>query len=432
MPSPNRKHTDKKYSDPTWDFRKANTKQDTHCYHPYPAVMIPQIAARLIATYGRSAKTLFDPYCGTGTSLVEANLKGIDGYGTDLNPLARLIAEIKTAKIPLGQLDNVLQKFADYCGALSGDLKNENLDLPNFSGIDFWFKPETVRRLSSLKRFITAIPNSKIRRFFLIAFSETVRESSLTRNGEFKLYRMNATQREGFNPDVIGIMRIKLKRNRAGLESYLQKMQGTSAKTIIYDFDSSQGIPAIKNQSIDLVVTSPPYGDSRTTVAYGQFSRLANQWLGVEHASQIDNQLMGGRAQTICETGFALLDETIQRVAAVDAKRARDVYSFYADYIKSIAHVAAVVKKNGYICYVVGNRRVKNIALPTDEITRAIFERNGLGYENTFIRSIPNKRMPSQNSPTNRAGHKGATMTREYIVVMKKRLFSSHTSAQSS
>ena len=89
---------EKKYIDPTWDFRTANTKLDTHCYHNYPAMMIPQIANRLIVSYGTKAKTLFDPYCGTGTSLVEAILKNINAYGTDLNPLARLVAETKTAK----------------------------------------------------------------------------------------------------------------------------------------------------------------------------------------------------------------------------------------------------------------------------------------------------------------------------------------------
>ena len=54
----------KKYIDSSWDFRAANTKEYTHCYHNYPAMMIPQIANRLITKYGKDAKTLFDPYCG--------------------------------------------------------------------------------------------------------------------------------------------------------------------------------------------------------------------------------------------------------------------------------------------------------------------------------------------------------------------------------
>lgn len=63
--------------DETWDFRKSNTKEYTHCFHAYPAMMIPQVARRIIENYGKSAKTLFDPYCGTGKSLFTINLVSI-------------------------------------------------------------------------------------------------------------------------------------------------------------------------------------------------------------------------------------------------------------------------------------------------------------------------------------------------------------------
>ena len=71
--------------------------------------------------------------------------------------------------------------------------------------------------------------------------------------------------------------------------------------------------------------------------------------------------------------------------------------------------------------YVVGNRRVKGVTLPTDEITKAIFEQNGFEHVETIIRNIPNKRMPSKNSPTNIAGKSDTTMNHEYIVVMRRR-----------
>lgn len=100
-----KKHKSKKYRDETRDFRTANTKKYTHCFHPYPAMMIPQVAERILDEFGQNSKILFDPYCGSGTSLVEANLRGINAIGTDINPLARLIAKVKTTIIPLKMLD---------------------------------------------------------------------------------------------------------------------------------------------------------------------------------------------------------------------------------------------------------------------------------------------------------------------------------------
>ena len=58
-----------KYRDETWDLPKADTKEYTHCFHTYPAMMIPQIARKLLKRYGMEGRWLLDPYCGTGTSL---------------------------------------------------------------------------------------------------------------------------------------------------------------------------------------------------------------------------------------------------------------------------------------------------------------------------------------------------------------------------
>jgi len=89
-------------------YYNANTKEYTHCFHNYPAMMIPQIARKLIELYGKNAKLLFDPYCGTGTSLVEVNLAGLNAIGTDFNPIARLIASAKTTKISMNSLINTI------------------------------------------------------------------------------------------------------------------------------------------------------------------------------------------------------------------------------------------------------------------------------------------------------------------------------------
>ncbi|MCC7224567.1 MAG: hypothetical protein IT273_12640 [Chitinophagales bacterium] len=408
-----------KYIDYSWDFRQANTKQFTHCYHNYPAMMIPQIAERILTKYGVDSHLLFDPYCGTGTSLVEANLKGINAIGTDLNPLARLIAKTKTAKINLQVLDLYLKDFNDYSFNLIFDLHRISVVIPEIKNIDFWFDKAVQEKLAHIKTFIDGIEDENVSNFFKIAFSETVRESSFTRNSEFKLFRMTAEQIQKFNPDVFGLMQSKLARNHKGLKAFLaQKQEATSQ---VYDFNTSNEVRYIENGSIDIVVTSPPYGDSRTTVAYGQFSRLANEWLDVKDANQIDNHLMGGKRQKeICHFDSLALKESLEKIASADEKRAQEVASFYDDYQKSIENVAKTIKKSGYACYVVGNRKVKGEVLPTDEITKDFFENQGFTHLETIIRNIPNKRMPSKNSPTNVTGKKDETMNNEYIVIMRR------------
>lgn len=411
-----------KYLDDSWDFIGADTKTVTHCLHAYPAMMIPQICARLITLYGSAARWLFDPYCGTGTSLVESNLRGINAIGTDLNPLARLIAQAKTTSLNLQVLDLYLKDFNDYLFTARFGIRPLSVVVPTIKNIDYWFAPRIQKELAYIQHFIQNIADADIARFFNVAFSETVRESSWTRNGEFKMFRMTAEQMRKFQPDAFGIIQNKLVRNRAGLRAFMaQRCMPAVAR--VADFDTVVEIPPeiISSDSIDVVITSPPYGDSRTTVAYGQFSRLANEWLGVTNATQVDRQLMGGTIYK--EAGAfdcAILDETIAAVEEKDKKRAQEVVAFYRDYRTSIRNVARVIRPGGYACYVVGNRRVKGITLPTDEITRAFFEASGFTHVETIIRHIPNKRMPSRNSPTNVAGALDTTMNREYIVVMAR------------
>ena len=94
---------------------------------------------------------------------------------------------------------------------------------------------------------------------------------------------------------------------------------------------------------------------------------------------------------------------------------------FFDEYYSSIENVASIVKFGGYVCYVVGNRTVKGTQLPMDQFTAWAFEKNGFEYITTYLRDIPNKRMPSRNSPSNVAGKKVNTMHHEYIVVLKRR-----------
>src|SRR3989344_8377422 len=90
-----------KYKDISWDFRKDFTKYSNHGFHTYPAMMIPQVARRLIRTYGKNAKVLLDPFMGSGTALLEATLHTNfeKAYGIDINPLALLISKVKTTPI---------------------------------------------------------------------------------------------------------------------------------------------------------------------------------------------------------------------------------------------------------------------------------------------------------------------------------------------
>jgi site-specific DNA-methyltransferase (cytosine-N4-specific) len=397
-----------------WDFRGANTNEFTHCMHTYPAMMIPQIARKLILLYGPNAKTLLDPFCGSGTSLVEASLTDNikEAHGFDLNPLAVLISKVKTTSIDQSILERAFDKLMT---------SRPNADPPTFKNIEFWFKPKVIQELAILKTAINNIKNKDVRDFFLVCFSEAVRDVSNTRNSEFKLYRIAKDKLEGYNPEVRLKFEKIVRNNIKGMEDYTDSRKNTNVSQKY--FSSMDRLPLSKG-SIDIIVTSPPYGDSRTTVAYGQFSRLASEWLDYENIRNLDSQLLGGRPSKGLNVGLKspTLKEIIEKIAKHDEKRAKEVLSFYEDFDKCVKQLDNVLSKEGYVCFVVGNRTVKGINIPTDIIMVEMFKAHG-DYEHivTHLREIPNKRMPKQNSPSNKKGQKITTMNNEFIFILRKK-----------
>ena len=217
----------KKYEDNFWDFTGADTKEYTHSFHIYPAMMIPQVAREILNRYKtKEMSVLFDPYCGTGTSLVEGSLVGLKCIGTDLNPLARLISKSKVTKVNINNIKSLFRDFEKYI------ISDNNIDLkkPNINNIDFWFKEKQINDLLSIKYFIDEIKDEDEKDFFLVPFSETLREVSLTRNGEFKLYRIPKEKIDTWNPNTIELFKEKVKRN---IDGYIEYEKYITMKYII-------------------------------------------------------------------------------------------------------------------------------------------------------------------------------------------------------
>lgn len=344
--------------DPGWDYSGEFTKRYTHGLHTYPAMMIPQVAARLIEQYSAPDSAVLDPFCGSGSVLVEARALGRNAWGIDLNPLATLIARVKTTPIEQSILERGLGLITDALPRLM----REPPTPPPIPRLAFWFKPKVIAQLSALKAAIATLDDRSLREFFLIAFSEVARLASNTRSSEFKLYRYPPERLALHEPDAISLFRERTRRNIEAMGPFAAACSLTVWTRIL--LANSQKLAAeIVPRSVDAVVTSPPYGDSRTTVAYGQFSRLSAQWLELWDEGDLDRDLLGGRKPVEWEQSLpsASLRRTVAAVAAVDSDRAQEVLAFYLDLGPCLTHVSRCLRPGGHACIVIGNRRVKRV-----------------------------------------------------------------------
>lgn len=454
-----------------WDFRADDTKKYTHGLHNYPAMMVYPISRNLINLVKkiRNVDALFDPFSGSGTVLVEGMISNIKTIaGNDINPLAILLSKVKTTRLNCDDLNSICSNLIDKIAAerfrldyilesvdsyiidvLHLDIAekkgwgdnatnylqkflnkyNINMNIPDFKNIGYWFRPRVILELAVIKSEIKKISNEDICNFLLVAFSETIRIVSNRRNGEFKMFRMPPAKVEKFNPDVFDEFRKILIRNVQKMADFCETLDKNqaSSEVRIYRNDACT-LNDVPNDTFDLVITSPPYGDSRTTVAYGEYSRLSLQWIDLFDLSpkdiiDVDKSLMGGKK---FRNGFEFtiqsptLKESLSKIKDIDIERAGDVYSFYADLDASIKSIAEKTCTGGYQFWVVGNRTVKNEVLMTDVIITELAQRYGLVHIYTINRNIPNKVMPALNSPSNISGAKGSTMTMEHIVILRK------------
>jgi len=377
-----------------FDFKDIPASTGIYGIHPYPAMFHFLVVRELINKFSKKRDYVLDPFMGSGVVAGESLINERNFIGYDINPLAVLISKVRTTPIQ----SNILLEAIDN---ISRSYKYKKPEMVNFHNINYWFDEDVIKNLSKLKQAIFIIENNEVRNFFEVAFSETVRRVSKTKYNEFKLLRK---QEKGNNSDVLRVFREVSIKNIGLLTNFYRKFVPSKIALRLEERNIINGIP-LEDGTIDLVITSPPYGDSKTTVAYGQFSRLSLRWLGLEE--QVDKTSLGAKPKDI-SAGLPspLLYEFIEKIADKDEKRAKEVFSFYNDLYNSIQIIARKVKKQGYVCFVVGNRRVKGLEIPTDKISADFFEYQNFEHHKTIIRAISNKRMPIENAPSNVKGEK--------------------------
>jgi len=400
-----------------WDFRGIRSDYLTHGMHPYPARMHPYIARRLIQALTRPGELVLDPFCGSGTVMVEASLHGRNSIGIDLNPLAVLLSRSKTRPVNprtlRGWTKLALKKLA-RCNRRVG--KREPLgDLPLGINLAYWFDSKTVTQLARLKtdlvESLDSIAPEGVLDIFRVSFSRTVREVSYQRQNEYKLYRKPLDEiRKTEDPRRVFCKNL--------LENYCRLIHYYSCLPLSVKRGSiSCRVIQGDNRYCDmqdrahLVITSPPYGDGNTTVAYEQFSKLSLRWLGVEPQGRAAKR---DQARYDPRTLSRRLDDSLSAIDKKDHSRAREVEVFFANLATSLEKIFGCVGESGRVCIVAGPRYVKGLELDTPQVIVEFARAFGFRPVRRIARKIPSKTLPRRN-------RHGTTINSETILIFSTR-----------
>ena len=419
-----------------WTFLDASTKKYTHALHLYPARMHPEIPKRIIEKYAKDKKdVVLDPFMGSGSVVLEGILHGNQTIGIDINPFAVLLSKVKTTVI-----------YQDLNLALEVLISNFTREhivedyhfecLPNLIDFKNWYNSDSLDILSTLKHNILKITDKDIRDFFLLCFSLTVRKTSYQRNGAWKIHRMTNADKHNFHPKPLDIFKLIAESNISKMNDLVNASPKGIPHVLLGDSRDIAGNLSkvnkniLKDNKVNLVVTSPPYGDHATTMAYGQFSKHSSLWLDLpqEQSLAVDAVGLGGKHKTGGDLGSEILNTTLDHVRKNDIElsknkkpcRTESVYSFFYDLDECLDQISKnLVPEKSHCCFVLANRTVRRVVIPTDLITMELGLKHGFKIDKVIERNIPNKSMPAKNAPENITKDPGKTMTRESIIIMR-------------
>jgi len=418
---------EEKEEEEDWTFAGQDTRYMTHGFHMYPARMMPLIAKRLIRRYASSSDdVVLDPFVGSGGVLVESRLFNRNSIGVDINPLAVLIAKAKTKPIDARNLRRHARTLLDE---IKKDMvAKTDYGLPAIRNVTFWFKKPVIRNLNIIRHHLDPLKtvDEDAYNFLACAFSYTVRKTSNVRAREFKLYRIPEKELGAYRPDVLATFMEIIDHNTSKMHEYYAAVKGFEVDARVLEGDTKRLTEIdpknLHEGSATLVVTSPPYGDAHTTVAYGQFSRYPALWLGFDERKilDIDDNGLGGKPLTydVSRLESPTLTETYNAVEQKDENRAKELLAFFYDIDMCMKQIGVSLKAGkSHCCFVLGNRTVRRVRVPADQILVELGRKHGYTHLTTKYRDIPSKRIPWVNAPENIPGQVVETMAKESIIV---------------
>lgn len=366
---------------------RKDPKYITHGLHAYKGKFYPQLAKALLnlAGLGPNARVL-DPFCGSGTVLLEGQLNGLIPIGIDLHPLATLIAEAKTA-VPVESavlLDRVMRDLDDQVREDRSRATDANFFRADLlPEIENWFPAPVIRRLGWLLAVIDRLPNTTAKQTARVMVSSIVRDVSQQEPTDLRTRRRKEPLTDA---PVIDLFRARIAAFRERLRHFGERASAAPVAfhpaTVIHGDASEWSTMQHLAGQIDGVVTSPPYATALPYIDTDRLSLLVIQQCTLAERNDYARRLTGSRDITETERrtfetaigeralarhlGSETAAKTIRRVLQLNSDadvgfRRRNMAALLLRYFRSMRAVfenlAKVLVPGGSAFFVIGDNK---------------------------------------------------------------------------
>jgi DNA modification methylase len=333
-----------------WDFKDQKTGYLTHSLHPYPAKYIPQIPNALIRELSNPGETVADIFCGSGTTLVEANVLNRNAIGIDANPLACLISNAKTTRFQSGDEQALFalvaqaQKAASELSLATPLFKASpfisKAEKPDNKAIGFWFEPFVVEELAEIRSWCQSLPTSGTRTVALTAFSSIIVVVS-KQDSDTRYVRREKNILPG---DTFRRFANALNKAIPAVADYtrLSKDAGTS-KVYYADILTMPDVGFF-----DLMVCSPPYPNA---YSYHLYHMTRMIWLGMDYTDFKRREIGSHRKYS---------------------KSGASIETFRQEMVLIFGWLFERLKPDRYACFIIGDSTIKGQKIDNAELLSSV------------------------------------------------------------
>jgi len=272
--------------------KRQSTRYSVHGLHEYKGKFNPQVVRALLNILGlKSGDCLLDPFCGSGTTLVECAHLGISSLGLDLNPLAVYITNAKLLALSIGAerlgtaVDRVVRAAQRKRQLCNGSDERQRY-------LRSWFSNDILDSIENLRAtIIDECPDEAS--ILLTIASNLLRDYSLQDPNDLRIRRRSSPlPGEPFNCAFEKAALNTIERLRQTLRVLgMLTVSGKARPLDICTLPNSK----IVDQQFDGAITSPPYA---TALPYIDTQRLSLVWLNLVRPDEIlalDAMLIGSR-----------------------------------------------------------------------------------------------------------------------------------------
>jgi DNA modification methylase len=390
---------------------RKDPKYTTHGIHAYKGKFYPQLAKALLNLSGVEAGAkVLDPFCGSGTTLLEGFLNGYEAYGLDMNPLAAKIARAKVSILTvepdlLVEVINTVEGIVGSPPAVFPDGLREITE-PCLDELERWFAAPVVRKLDWLLFKLRRASAGPALDFLETVVSSIIREVSQQDPADLRIRYRSPLLRDA---DVLGRFLIQLRSQFERIEKFWTitghsphrfrpavALEGDNR--VIRDYARL----GLSESSVDLILTSPPYATALPYIDTDRLSMLVIMGLTSTDRKPIESGLIGSREigpveRRAFETADRAIDlppksrkflNTIRKAVAADSSagfRKKNSPALLARYLldmqAALANAYRVAKPGADAMIVIGDSRTElngqNMRIPTTALIEELCEVQG-------------------------------------------------------